>query len=133
MRVQLGGKQLFLRGADLVEIVPLERIEPMPMHLPGLSGILALRSGPLPVLDWSLLDIHPGSAPLVAVLRRRLGLPIERIVEVRDISQLPTAELKRGDSLNPVLSHRCRLSGQSHGVLEVEKLLSILHNRGFRR
>lgn len=133
MRAQVGGRDLLIPSGDLIEIVPFERLEPIPVAIPGLAGILPLRSGPLPVLDWEPFQTSSEGLGYVAVLRRRLGIPVERVQEVLNLAEAPTVGLKRGDPWNPLLSHRCRLSGQSHGVLEVEKLVSLLHNRSFRR
>jgi chemotaxis signal transduction protein len=133
MRARVGDRDLLIPSGALVEILPFERLEPIPVAIPWLAGILPLRSGPLPVLDWERFQTPMEGLAFVAVLRRRLGILVERILEVRDLADAPTVGLKRGDPWNPLLSHRCRLSGHSHGVLEVEKLVSLLHNRSFRR
>jgi chemotaxis signal transduction protein len=133
LKVQTAGGTLYIPSSDVVEVVPLEHIEPIPIPIAGILGVLSLRTGPLPLLDWGVFQTPAASTGLVAVLRKRLGLPLERVLEVRDLAGAPTVGLKRGDPWNPILSHRCRLSGHSHGVLEVEKLLALLHNRSFRR
>lgn len=133
LKAQAAGRTLLIPSADLLEVVPLDHLEPIPTPMPGLLGIMALRSGPLPVLDWEVFQTPAEGSGLVAVLRKRLGIPLERVLEVRDVGGSPTVGLKRGDPWNAILSHRCRLSGHSHGVLEVEKLLALLHNRSLRR
>lgn len=133
LRVKVEGRELFLPAGDTLEVIALEYVLPFPAQMYGLSGIVFNHGQPVPVLDWGLFGSEEGAAPLVAILKRRLAVPIQKVFEIRDIEALPLVGLKRGDPLNPILGHRRKLSGHAHGVLNVEKLLGLLHNRSFRR
>ena len=133
LRAAVGGRELFIPASDLQEVLQLEGVEAFPYHLPGLLGVIPVHGEPLPLLDWNAFGTENEGASLVAVLKRRLGIPILRVLEVREKEGTKEVGLKRGDPWNSILSHRRRLSGHSHGVLDVEKLLSLLHNRGLRR
>ncbi|HJV89049.1 MAG TPA: hypothetical protein VJ623_01985 [Holophagaceae bacterium] len=133
LRAAVGDRELLIHAGDVEEVVPLEYLIPFPSDLPGLAGIMAHHGEPLPVLDWGPYGAGEADCPFVAVLKRRLGVPLTRILEVRDLEGVPEVGLKRGDPWNPMLGHRRRLSGHSQGVLDVEKLLALLHNRSLRR
>lgn len=133
LRAEVAGRELLIPAADLQEVLPLEEPEPFPANLMGLVGVVPFHGEPLPLLDWEAFQTDAKGAGLIAVLKRRLGVPIHRILEVRDTEGAPVVGLKRGDPWNPLLGHRLRLSGHSQAVLDVEKLLALLHNRSLRR
>ena len=133
LRGVVGDREIWIAAEDLQEVVPLEEVHGFPADTPGLEGVMAHHGEPLPVLRWEDFAVSGPPRALVAVLKRRVGIPIERVIEVRALEGTAQVGLKRGDAWNPLLGHRRRLSGHSHGMLEVEKLLSLLHNRGLRR
>jgi chemotaxis signal transduction protein len=133
LRADVGGRELLIPASDLQEVMTLEDVEPFPTHLAGLAGVVPFHGEPLPLLDWEVFQTATQGAGLIAVLKRRLGIPIHRVLEVRDSEGAAVVGLKRGDPWNPLLGHRLRLSGHSQAVLDVEKLLALLHNRGLRR
>lgn len=133
LRGCVGDREIWIAAEDLQEVVPMETIHPFPAPTPGLAGVLALHGEPLPLLHWGDFGVGDLPSTLVAVLKRRIGIPLDRVLEVRPVEGTTQVGLKRGDTWNPLLGHRRRLSGHSHGVLDVEKLLILLHNRGLRR
>lgn len=133
LRSIVADRELWIAAEDLQEVVPLETVHAFPAPTPGLEGVMAHHGEPLPILCWEDFSVAVPPRALVAVLKRRLGIPIDRVLEVRALEGTSQVGLKRGDAWNGLLGHRRRLSGHSHGVLEVEKLLSLLHNRGLRR
>ncbi len=133
LRAALADRELIIAASDLHEVLPLEGMEPFPSAVYGLAGVVPVHGEPLPVLDWGAFDTSATGAAFIAVLKRRVGIPIQRVLEVRELGGATEVGLKRGDAWNPILGHRLRLSGHSHGVLEVEKLLALLHNRSLRR
>ena len=133
LRAAIGDRELLIATSDLQEVLPLEDMEPFPSPLQGLAGVIPVHGEALPLLDWGAFETSAEGAGLVAVLKRRLGIPIHRVLEVREMGEAKEVALKRGDAWNPLLSHRLRLSGHSQGVLDVEKLLALLHNRSLRR
>ncbi len=133
LRAAAAGRELYIAASDIQEILPREDVESFPSQLPGLAGVMPVHGEPLPLLDWAAFGTPEAGAPLVAVLKRRIGIPIQRVLEVREMEGATEVALKRSDTWNPLLGHRLRLSGHSHGVLDVEKLLALLHNRSSRR
>ncbi len=133
LRAAVGDRELWIPAEDLQEVVPAEAIHPFPPATPGLAGVVALHGEPLPILSWRDFGVEGAPIALIAVLKRRLGIPLERVLEVRAVEGTTQVGLKRGDAWNVLLGHRRRLSGHSHGVLDVEKLLSLLHNQALRR
>jgi len=133
LRGVVGERELWIPAADLQEVVALEAVHAFPSATPGLAGVVSHHGEPLPVLAWADFGTTSPTGALVAILKKRLGVPLDRVVEVRMVEGTTEVGLKRGDAWNVLLGHRRRLSGHSHGVLDVEKLLSLLHNRGLRR
>lgn len=133
LRAAIGDRELIIAASDLQEVLPLEGMEPFPSVVYGLTGVVPVHGEPLPLLDWSTFETDSAGSAFVAVLKRRIGIPIQRVLEVRESGGGTEVGLKRGDVWNPILGHRLRLSGHSHGVLDVEKLLALLHNRSLRR
>ncbi len=120
---------LLLSMFDLREVVAPTPVAPLPGRPRGIHGVVIYQGEFLPVLAWE--DLPGCQAPLskpaaMAVLRPRLGLPVERLIGM--ISPPPDAwhEIDRGDPLEHWLGGACRVGDQSLLLVDPDRLITLL-------
>ncbi len=121
---------LLLSTQDLREVVAAMPVAPLPGRPQGIQGVVLYQGEFLPILAWEDLPgctIAPGRPVAVAVLRRRLGLPLDRMIGT--LSPPPGAwqELELGDPRERWLSGTCRLGGQTLLQVDPDRLIALLH------
>lgn len=88
LQARAAGRDLLLSMLDLREVVAPMEISPLPGGSRGIAGLGVHYGEFLPVLAWSELQgCQAGSEPpmALAVLRSRLGLPLERLGGTLDL------------------------------------------------
>lgn len=83
LHVKAAGSDLLLSTRDLREVIAPLPVSPIPGGARGIQGVVMHQGEFLPVLAWEDLPgckAPAGSVTALAVLRPRLGLPIERVV-----------------------------------------------------
>lgn len=121
---------LLLSTLDLREVVASTPVAPLPGRPRGIHGVVIYQGEFLPVLAWEDLPgcpTPPARPMAMAVLRPRLGLPLERLIGT--ISPPPEAwqELDPGDARERWLGGVCRVGGQSLYLLDPDRLIALLH------
>jgi chemotaxis signal transduction protein len=121
---------LLLSTLDLREVVAATPIAPLPGRPRGIHGVVIYQGEFLPVLAWEDLPgcQTPSDKPIaMAVLRRRLGLPLERMIGT--ISPPPDAwqEVDPGDARDRWLGGGCKVSGQTLLLVDPDRLIALLH------
>ena len=87
LHVLAAGRHLLLATLDLREVVAATPVTPLPGPSRGIQGVVLHQGEFLPVLAWGDL---PGCAaplgphPVLAVLRPRLAVPLERMLGLLD-------------------------------------------------
>ena len=121
---------LLLSTLDLREVVASTPIAPLPGHPRGIRGVVIYQGEFLPVLAWEDLpgcQTPPGKPIAMAVLRPRLGLPLERMIGT--ISPPPDAwqEVDPGDVRDRWLGGVCRVGGLTLLLVDPDRLIALLH------
>jgi chemotaxis signal transduction protein len=127
---------LLLSTLDLREVVVPTPIAPLPGRPRGIQGVMIYQGEFLPVLAWADLpgcQSKPGRPVAMAVLRPRLGLPIERLIGM--ISPPPEAwhGVDEGDALDRWQSGACKVGDQTLILVDPDRLIALLQRlRGDR-
>ena len=81
LQVEAAGQALLLSPADVLEVLPLMAIQPLPGASRGIEGVVLHNGAFLPVLAWrDLPDCDgPSPPPSLLVVLRRFGLPVVRV------------------------------------------------------
>ncbi|MEI6592776.1 MAG: chemotaxis protein CheW [Holophagaceae bacterium] len=127
LQVEAAGQHLLLSPADVLEVLPLMAIQPLPGASRGIEGVVLHNGAFLPVLAWRDLPAcdGPSPPPSLLVVLRRFGLPVVRVVGMvalpEDAWESEPEELARGWSGGRIAQ------GQGWGrKLEPERLLGLL-------
>jgi chemotaxis signal transduction protein len=130
--MRVAGQSLAIRQQDVVEVLPLPRLTPMPEAPPIVLGVFHLAGEVVPVLPMAALLGLTGPAegpPLyhhLLLLRKRPGRPrlavlADRVTEtVQAAATLPP----RGQSFNDCVVGDIRLDGALVPVLTADRLLT---------
>lgn len=130
LRVRAAGRDLLLPLSELREVVAPTPVAPLPGRPAGIAGVVLHQGEFLPVLAWADLP-GGGGAPAdfaaLAVLRPRLGLPLEQLVG--PVEEAPEARSASSDTdpWAPLLAGTCRVGDQDLPVLDTDRLLALLH------
>jgi chemotaxis signal transduction protein len=124
---------LLLSTMDLREVVPPMPVSPLPGRPRGIQGVVVHQGEFLPVLAWEDLPgcLNRPAPPLaLAVLRPRLGVPLEHIIGTVD---LPPEAWREADETDPAiawLGSVGRVGNQDLRVVDPDRLVALL--RQFR-
>ena len=131
------GRELLLDASQILEVLPAAPVTPLPGPVPGIAGVLLYHGEFLPVLDWNALPGIPGGmiwASALAILKRRLALPLEEIGGVLEHEgKGPAPEPAEGDPWEEILACRCAVGTASVPLLDPDKLVDWLHHQRARR
>ena len=121
---------LLLSTLDLREVVVSAPVAPLPGRSRGIQGVVFYQGEFLPVLAWEDLpgcEETPGTTTAMAVLRPRLGLPIERVIGT--IAPPPEAwgDVDEKDGAGAWLGGVCRLAGLELRLVDPDRLIALLH------
>lgn len=124
------GREFLLPVADLREVVSHVPVTPIPSGPPGIQGVVLHHGEFLPVLDWAVVRgrSDPTESPLtLAVLRPRLGLPLEWLAGTVAPPEGGWEEPPADDLWGPIVAGQVRLGDQDLPVLDPDRLLALLH------
>ncbi|MBK9796051.1 MAG: chemotaxis protein CheW [Holophagaceae bacterium] len=129
LHVKASGLDLLLATSDLREVVTATPVALLPGRPKGIQGVVSYQGEFLPVLAWE--DLPGGRAadgePIaMAVLRPRLGLPIQRIIGTLDPPAEAWREVDGEDPAAPWLSGVCVLEEQHLRALDPVRLIALL-------
>ncbi len=130
LHAKAAGRVFLLAVSELREVVPGAPVTPIPSGPPGIQGVVLHHGEFLPVLDWAVAGGNPDHAatPLVlAVLRPRLGLPLEGMAGTVEAPEGGLSDPPADDPWGPILAGVCRLGGEELPVLDSDRLLALLH------
>ncbi|HJV47944.1 MAG TPA: chemotaxis protein CheW [Geothrix sp.] len=132
--MKAAGMDLLLPTQDLREVVVASSVAPLPGRPRAIEGVVVYQGEFLPVLAWKELPgcegVKVGPSVAMAVLRPRLGLPVERLIGTMG---LPPGAMKEADESDPAIgwiAGVCELGGLSFRVLDADRLVALL--RRFR-
>lgn len=120
---------LLLATSDLREVVTATPVALLPGRPRGIQGVVSYQGEFLPVLAWEDLPggrVAEGEPAALAVLRPRLGLPIQRIIGTLDPPPSAWREVDGEDPAASWLSHVCVLEGQHLRALDPVRLIALL-------
>jgi chemotaxis signal transduction protein len=127
---------LLLDTLDLREVVVSAPVAPLPGRSRGIQGVVFYQGEFLPVLAWEDLpgcQAVPGTSMALAVLRPRLGLPIERVIGTFDPPAGAWGELDENDEAGSWLGGLCRVNGAELRLVDPDRLIALLYRlRGDR-
>ena len=121
---------LLISTLDLREVVPPTPVAPLPGRPRGIQGVVFYQGEFLPVLAWEDLPggrKSSGQAVAMAVLRPRLGLPIERIIGIIGPPAEAWREPSEQDLAMSWLGAACRLENLELRALDPDRLVALLH------
>ncbi len=133
LHVKAAGRDLLLSTLDLREVVAPSPVAPLPGRPRGIQGVVIHQGEFLPVLDWKNL---PGckepstSTAALAVLRPRLGIPLERMMGMVDVLPEGWRETEVDDPAWPWAGAAGLIGGVPVALLDAERLIRLL--RRFR-
>lgn len=130
LHVWAAGRQLLLPVMDLREVVTFTQATSLPGGPRGIEGVVLHQGEFLPVLDWAAMADASGPLPpasVMAVLRRRLGLPLERLIGTLEVPEAGWREAPEGDPWQPILAGFCAVGEQEVPLLDPDRLLAVLH------
>jgi chemotaxis signal transduction protein len=129
LQAKAAGWDLLIAAQDLREVVEPSPVSPIPGGPRGIQGVASYQGEFLPVLAWEVL---PGGRPALqepvamAVLKPRLGLPLERIEGTLDPP--PEAWREPEEGVDPSwCGGVCRMEGQVLHALDPDRLIALLH------
>ncbi|HJV38040.1 MAG TPA: chemotaxis protein CheW [Geothrix sp.] len=130
LHARAAGRAFLLPVSELREVVPGSPVTPIPSGPPGIQGVVLHHGEFLPVLDWGVVggDSDRVAPPAVlAVLRPRLGLPLEGLAGTMEAPEGGLNDPPAEDAWGPILAGLCRLENQDLPVLDPDRLLALLH------
>lgn len=125
---------LLLSTMDLREVVAPSPVSPLPGGPRGIQGVVIHQGEFLPVLAWEDLPgcpVPPAAPVAMAVLRPRLGIPLERMFGMIDLPADAWREVDEADPAAAWLSGLGRLGDLDLRVVDTERLVALL--RSFRK
>ena len=128
LQARAAGRAFLLPVADLREVVAASPVTAIPGGPPGIQGVVLHQGEFLPVLDWAAV---PGAGQLgpptaMAVLRPRLGLPLEGLTGTLERPEGSWSDPME-DPWAPILAGLCRVGDLDLPVLDPDRLLGLLH------
>ncbi|GLH66617.1 chemotaxis protein CheW [Geothrix edaphica] len=130
LRARAAGRDLLLPVADLREVVAFAPVTPVPGGPPGIQGVVLHQGEFLPVLDWTAIEGCPARldpAVAMAVLRPRLGLPLDGLTGTVEAPEDGWGDPEEGDPWAAILAGCCQVEGEALPVLDPDRLLALLH------
>ncbi|BDU69427.1 hypothetical protein GETHOR_15280 [Geothrix oryzae] len=130
LHVRAAGRDMLLSVADLWEVVAPAPVTRLPGGPPGIQGVVIHQGEFLPVLAWKdLPDCAEagGDITAVAVFRRRLGVPLERLFGTLDPPEEGWRSSSEEDPCSAFTAGVCSLEGRDLPLLDVDRLLALLH------
>lgn len=130
LHVWAAGRQLLLPVQELREVTAFTPVTPLPGGPRGIEGVVLNQAEFLPVFDWGVLSDGTGSLPqatVMAVLRRRLGLPLERLIGTLAAPPTGWRGSPDGDPWHPILAGFWMVGEQELPLLDPDRLLALLH------
>jgi chemotaxis signal transduction protein len=124
---------LLLSTLDLREVVSPTPVAPLPGSPRGIQGVVIHQGEFLPVLAWEDLPgclAQPAPPMALAVLRPRLGVPLERIIGTID---LPPGARREADETDPAMAWLGgvgRMGDRDLPMVDPDRLVALL--RRFR-
>jgi chemotaxis signal transduction protein len=118
---------------DLREVVAPMAVSPLPGGSQGIAGLVVHHGEFLPVLAWNELPgCRAGAEPpmALAVLRLRLGLPLERLGGTLDLEPEVWRETPADDPWAPWVDAVARIGDVDLPRIDLDRLISLL--RRFR-
>lgn len=130
------GRDILLEASQLLEVLPAVPVRPLPGPVPGISGVILHQGEFLPVLDWAGLPGTPGQvvwATALAVLKRRLALPLESLDGVLDsVGESSGFGVADGDPWEEIVACICPVGEARFPLLDADKLVAWLHHQRAR-
>lgn len=130
LHARAAGRDLLLSVADLQEVVGPSAVTPVPGGPPGIQGVVVHQGEFLPVLAWKdLPGCGAGGAEPVAlaVFGRRLGVPLERLVGTVEAPDTDWKPVPEEDPWNAFCGALCAMKGADLPLLDLDRLLALLH------
>lgn len=130
LHAKAGGRAFLLPVSELREVVPGAPVTPIPSGPLGIQGVVLHHGEFLPVLDWGVVGGGSGHAAppaVLAVLRPRLGLPLEGLAGTVEAPEGGMKDPPAEDAWGPILAGVCRVGDQDLPVLDPDRLLALLH------
>lgn len=130
LHVQAAGRELLLAAADLREVIAPLTVSDLPGGPPGIQGVIIHQGEFLPVLAWKDLPgtaDSPGPIEALAVLRPRLGLPLERLFGAVEPGEAPWKPVPEDDPWHSVCAGLCPVAGRDLPLLDPDRLIALLH------
>jgi chemotaxis signal transduction protein len=124
------GREILLLVHDLREVVAFTPVTPLPGGPLGIQGVVLHQGEFLPVLDWGAIPGCPARlepALAMAVLRPRLGLPLDRLIGTVEVPGEGWREPPEDDPWSPLMVSLCRMEGRGLPLLDPDRLLALLH------
>lgn len=130
LHVQVAGRDLLISTQDLREVVASTPVAPLPGGPLGIQGVVLHQGEFLPVLAWA--DLPGGGAPggrfaALAVLRPRLGLPIERLLGFVEAAPGAWTAVAEDDPWAPWVAGAFGVGGCPVPLLDPDRLIARLH------
>lgn len=128
-----GGLSLLIAMSDLREVVAPGPVALLPGGSRGIRGVMVHQGEFLPVLAWEDL---PGGSPLaadpvvLALLRPRLGLPLERMAGTITLGSAAWEDLPESDARGAWVRGQVLLEGGPALLVDPDRLVGLL--RRFR-
>ena len=129
LHVKAAGMDLLLATLDLREVVASTPVAPLPGRPRGIRGVVFYQGEFLPVLAWEELpgiQVPSGESVAMAMLRPRLGLPIERLIGTVDPPPEAWVEAEDQNGLS-WLGGACQLGGVHLRAVDPDRLIALLH------
>lgn len=132
LHVKAAGRDLLLSTLDLREVVAATPVAPLPGRPKGVRGVVIHQGEFLPVLAWEdLPGCRAAAAPVaLAVLRPRLGIPLDRMLGLVDSWPGGWAEPGSDDPTRAWAGAAGSIDGADGRLLDADRLISLL--RRFR-
>lgn len=130
LHVRAAGRELLLAAADLREVIAPTPVSVLPGGPLGIQGVIIHQGEFLPVLAWKDLPgttDSVGATEALAVLRRRLGLPLERLLGAVEAGEAPWKPVPESDPWHGVFAGLCPVAGRDLPVLDPDRLIGLLH------
>lgn len=130
LHVQAAGRDLLLPVLDLREVTAPLPVAPLPGAPVGIHGVVVHEGEFLPVLRWSDLPGSSGwTGPMaaLAVLRPRLGIPLDCLLGTLEAGEQAWSAPPEDDPWNPLMAGLCDVGGRSLPVLDPDRLVALLH------
>ncbi len=133
LQARAAGRDLLLSTLDLREVVTPTPVSPLPGRPRGIAGVVIHQGEFLPVLSWGDLpgcEVGTGTPVALAVMRLRLGIPLDRLVGTLDLGPEAWRETPEDDPWRPWVDAVGRVGERDLPRLDLDRLITLL--RQFR-